>query len=66
MMKNFRFQERKNVQVRIEGYNVLNHTNFMLPNNQFNGSTAGLITSVVPAGGRGGNRVFQAGLKFEF
>jgi hypothetical protein len=52
--------------VRIESYNTLNHTNFKLPNKQFNGSTAGLIIAVVPAGGRGGNRVFQGGLKFEF
>ena len=54
------------MQVRIESFNVMNHTNFMLPNNQFNASTAGLITSVVGTGGRGGARVFQAGLKFEF
>ena len=66
MMKNFRFQERKNIQLRFESFNALNHPNFLLPNNQFNGSTAGLITGVVATGGRGGPRVFQAGLKFEF
>jgi hypothetical protein len=66
MMKNFRIQERKSIQVRIEAYNALNHANFMLPNNQFNGSTAGLITSVVATGGRGGPRVFQGGMKFSF
>ena len=55
MMKNFRFQERKNVQLRIESFNALNHPNFLLPNNQFNGSTAGLITQCVRHGGRGGS-----------
>jgi len=66
MLKNFRIQERKNLQLRLESFNALNHANFMLPNVDFNGSGAGLITAVQPDGGVGGPRVFQAGLKFEF
>jgi hypothetical protein len=65
LMKNFRFQERKRVQLRFESFNALNRPNFNMPNNQFNGSGAGLITGVANTG-RGGARVFQASLKFEF
>jgi hypothetical protein len=65
LMKNFRLQERKNFQFRFEGFNVLNHPNFLLPSNQFNSTSAGLITGV-QSSGRGGSRVFQASLKFEF
>src|SRR5262249_55913855 len=65
MMKNFRLQEHKNVQFRFESFNAFNHSNFKLPNNAFNQATSGLITDVVDTG-RGGSRVFQASLKFEF
>ncbi len=65
MMKNFRFKEKKNFQFRFESFNVFNHANFLMPENTFNGSTAGLFTGVA-SGGRGGARVFQASLKFEF
>ncbi len=65
MMKNFRFHEQRNFQFRFESFNALNRPNFKLPNNAFNQPTAGLITDVVETG-RGGSRVFQASLKFEF
>jgi hypothetical protein len=61
MMKNFRVGEQKNVQFRLESFNALNHPNFGVPNNQFNASTAGLITEMAQ-----GPRLFQAGLKFQF
>jgi hypothetical protein len=61
MMKNFRVGEQKNVQFRLESFNALNHPNFGVPNNQFNSSTAGLITEMAQ-----GPRIFQAGLKFQF
>ena len=65
MMKNFRFHERKNFQLRFEAFNALNRPNFLRPNAQFNGSGAGLITRNA-GDGRGGSRVFQASLKFDF
>jgi hypothetical protein len=65
MMKNFRIQENKRIQFRFESFNALNHPNFLMPNNQFNSTQAGLITDVAQSG-RGGSRVFQASLKFDF
>jgi hypothetical protein len=65
MMKNFRMEEKRNIQLRFESFNALNHPNFLLPNNQFNATQAGLITNVAQSG-RGGSRVFQASLKFDF
>ena len=64
-MKNFRFAERKNIQFRFEAYNIMNRPNFLLPNKLFNSSGGGLITGVSDTG-RGGPRVFQAAIKYEF
>jgi hypothetical protein len=65
LMKNFRLHERRNFQFRFESFNVLNHANFRLPAIQFNATAGGLISGVAQTG-RGGPRVFQASLKFEF
>jgi hypothetical protein len=65
LMKNFPVKERKVVQFRLESFNIFNHLNLMLPDNNFNTTTAGLISQAVETG-RGGPRVFQASLKFMF
>ena len=64
VMKNFR-RERRNAQLRLECFNILNHANFNLPNRSFNSINGGLITGV-NGSGRGGPRLFQASIKFEF
>jgi len=65
LMKNFRIREGKSFQFRFESFNVMNHPNFVVPNNQFNTANGGLITDVLGSG-RGGPRVFQAALRFAF
>ncbi|MBL8238379.1 MAG: carboxypeptidase regulatory-like domain-containing protein [Bryobacterales bacterium] len=65
MMKNFRLAEKRGFQFRYELFNMLNHANLQLPERQFNSLGGGLITGVTDRG-RGGPRVMQAALKFEF
>jgi hypothetical protein len=65
LMKNFRMRERRNFQFRCEMFNVMNRPNFLLPNRQFNTVTGALLNSVTDRG-RGGPRVVQLALKFDF
>ncbi|MFN0105789.1 MAG: carboxypeptidase regulatory-like domain-containing protein [Bryobacteraceae bacterium] len=65
LLKNFRVAEKRSFQFRYELFNILNHANFQLPERQFNALGGGLITGVTDRG-RGGPRVMQAALKFEF
>lgn len=65
LMKYFRLKERRAFQFRYELFNIFNHANFQLPERQFNSLGGGLITGVTDRG-RGGPRVMQAALKFEF
>ncbi len=65
LMKNFRMEKRRNFQFRYELFNVFNRANFRLPNRQFNSLTGGYITSVNDRG-RGGPRVMQVAVKYEF
>jgi hypothetical protein len=64
--KNIRFKERQSLQIRFDVFNVLNRTNFLLPDNFFNSITGGVITQVGASGREGGPRVFQAGLRYRF
>ncbi len=65
LMKNFRMAEKRSFQFRYELFNILNHANLQLPERQFNALGGGLITGVTDRG-RGGPRVMQAALKYEF
>ena len=65
LLKHFRMAERRSFQFRYELFNILNHANFQLPERQFHALGGGLITGVTDRG-RGGPRVMQAALKFEF
>lgn len=65
LLKNFRFEGGKNFQFRYEMFNIMNHANFQLPDREFNALGGGLITGVNDRG-RGGPRVMQVAVKFEF
>ncbi len=60
-MKNLRFGERYNLQIRGEAFNIANHPNFASPNSQVNTPSAGTITSTVTT-----SRQIQLGMKFTF
>jgi hypothetical protein len=65
LQKNWAVAERKTVQFRWEVFNIFNHPNFVLMNNDFNESAAGYLTSVA-ATGTGGPRIMQFALKYLF
>jgi hypothetical protein len=58
--KNIPIRERVRLQIRSEFFNVLNHTNFGVPNNVSNSSAFGTITTTFPP------RLIQFGLKLLF
>jgi len=61
LLKDWRWAERKTVQLRGDFFNILNHPNFGLPNNQRGNNAFGAINSTVNDG-----RVVQLGLKVNF
>lgn len=58
--RRFRFGESRSVQLRVESFNLPNHPNFNLPENNVDISTAGAISRAK------NNRNLQMGLRFEF
>jgi hypothetical protein len=60
LLKNHRWGERYNLQVRLESFNVMNHANFGIPGQALGSANFGVISSA------GDPRTNQLGLKFEF
>ncbi len=60
LYKNFKLRERDQLQLRWEGFNVLNHANFNLPNTAVNAITGGTITAAKAA------RTVQFGVRYQF
>src|SRR5262249_29310329 len=46
--------------------NIFKHPNFLLPNRYYNETSAGYLTDVQRASGKGGPRIMQFALRFEF
>jgi hypothetical protein len=61
LSKETRLSERLNVELRLEGFNVLNHANFALPSGDMSDSEFGHITNTV-----GGPRTLQVGARIRF
>ena len=68
LSKNFRPKEGHRIQFRLETFNVLNRTNFIIQREMkpFNSPTAGLLSAVGGVGRGGGPRVFQYAIKYIF
>ncbi len=60
LLRKFPLAESLEMEWRFEAFNILNHTNFNIPSNNFQSSTFGAVTSSHPA------RQLQFGLKFYF
>ena len=66
--KNYQLTEGARLQLRLESFNMFNHTNFLMTNEfrQFNGVGGGFFTRVGNIGRGGGPRIFQYALKLVF
>jgi hypothetical protein len=61
LIKRTKFRESMNLELRLEAFNVTNHTNFSVPNNiDINSTSFGKITSTFE------QRIFQLAAKFNF
>ena len=61
LLKNFRFVERLNLQLRGEVFNAANHPNFAGPNSYINTPSAGTISATTTT-----SRQIQLGVKLSF
>jgi hypothetical protein len=68
LAKNFRVREGQNLQLRVEAFNLLNHTNFIIttPLTFFDGIAGGLLSQTGAVGRGGGPRIFQYAIKYRF
>jgi hypothetical protein len=61
LYKNFAIREKSSLQFRVEAFNVLNHTQFGLPNTKLSNPFFGIITST-----QGTPRALRLALKLQF
>jgi len=67
LIKRTRFTESLNLELRLEAFNVFNHTNFFVPNNlDINSTSFGKITSTTFGAGGNNERILQLAAKFNF
>lgn len=60
LSRNFQLREKTRLQVRLETFNVTNHTSFQLPADALDKANAGTITTANPA------RIVQLGARIDF
>ena len=66
LIKRTKFRESMNLELRLEAFNVFNHTNFSVPNSlDINSTSFGKITST-SFGGNNNERILQLAFKFNF
>jgi hypothetical protein len=66
LIKRTKFKENLNLELRLEAFNVFNHTNFSVGNNlDINSTNFGKITSTT-FGGNNNERIIQIAFKFNF
>jgi hypothetical protein len=65
LLKRWTVREQKWIQFRWEVFNIFNHPNFLLPNRNYNETSAGYLNDV-QASGQGGPRIMQFALRYEF
>jgi Carboxypeptidase regulatory-like domain/TonB dependent receptor len=65
---NMPYNEHHQLQIRLDAFNALNHTNFGNPTKYVNGSNAGKITgsNAAPGSANGGGRELELGAKYTF
>ena len=68
LSKNFQIREGMRLQLRIESFNFVNRTNFIMTNEfrRFNGVGGGYFTRTGNIGRGGGPRIFQYAIKLRF
>jgi hypothetical protein len=68
LVKNTKFRERYNIQLRADVYNLLNHPNFTNPVTTIGSATLGVITggTRTPSGDFGSSRQMQLSIKLQF
>ena len=60
LIKNYKFRDTNNIEVRAELFNSLNHPNFLNPTTTYNSPSFGVITTAEPG------REVQFGVRYSF